>query len=174
MGLIKLNSKSKISSRSLYREYKECTCDLLNKKIVLSMENFTQHSNVSCLDHCIYVSYMSYLICKHLGFDYRSAARGALLHDFFLYDWHTTKSKDGLHGFTHPYTALKNANKFFDLNPKEKDIIVKHMWPLTLKMPKYKESFVVMLIDKYCVILEIMKLGNENKMCDFIRKISVP
>ena len=32
----------------------------------------------------------------------------------------------------------------------EKDIIAKHMWPLTLrKVPKYKESFLISFVDKY-------------------------
>jgi uncharacterized protein len=103
------------------------------------------------------VSYNSYLVCRVLGLDYQSAARGGLLHDFFLYDWHITKHEEGLHGFTHPGTALKNANKKFSLNKIEKDIIEKHMWPLTIRFPKYKESFIVSFVDKYCSVIEIIK-----------------
>ncbi|AAK79633.1 uncharacterized protein BJV85_002330 [Clostridium acetobutylicum] len=172
IGSIKLNLKSKAKYKSSFEEFKECIFDLLKEDIVLSMDKFIQHSNVTCLDHCIYVSYISYSICKRFGLDYCSAARGALLHDFFLYDWHKTKSKDGLHGFTHPYTALRNANNFFELNSKEQDIIVKHMWPLTLKLPKYKESLVVIFADKYCAILEILKLGSREKICREVRKFS--
>ena len=37
----------------------------------------------------------------------------------------------------------------FSLNDKEKDIIVKHMWPVTLlSFPKYKESFLITIFDK--------------------------
>ncbi|URZ16081.1 HDIG domain-containing metalloprotein [Clostridium felsineum] len=172
IGSIKLNLKSKTKYKDSYREFNKCISDLISEDIVLSMDKFIQHSNVSCLDHCIYVSYISYSICKKLKLDYRAAARGALLHDFFLYDWHKTKSKDGLHGFTHPYTALRNANNFFDLSEKEQDIIVKHMWPLTLKLPKYKESFVVVFADKYCAILEIFKIGSKNKICSTVREFS--
>ena len=39
--------------------------------------------------------------------------------------------------------------KHFELNEVEKDIIVKHMWPLTFIPPKYQESFVVTFADKY-------------------------
>lgn len=74
---------------------------------------------------------------------------------FFLYDWHKNEvDYGGLHGFIHPNIALKNANKYFLLNEVEKDIIQKHMWPLTLKLPKYKEAYVVSFVDKYCAILE--------------------
>jgi uncharacterized protein len=39
--------------------------------------------------------------------------------------------------------------KHFELNDIEKDIIVKHMWPLTFIPPKYQESLVVTFADKY-------------------------
>lgn len=151
----KLNYKENTGN---FQEYKNCISDLAENETVCSMDNFVQHSNITCLQHCIYVSYISYLMCRHLGLDYRCAARGGFLHDFFLYDWHITKLNNGLHGFTHPYTALENANKLFNLNDMEKDIIVKHMWPLTIKLPKYRETFIVLLADKYCACMEIIKL----------------
>lgn len=130
------------------------------------MKKYIQHSDITCFEHSIHVSYKSYLICRHLGLDDRSAARGGLLHDFFLYDWHNTKPRSGLHGFTHPRAALDNANKRFMLNEIEKDIIEKHMWPLTPSLPKYKESYIIVLVDKYCSFMEIMKLYNWGKYVD--------
>jgi uncharacterized protein len=112
------------------------------------------------------------LVCRYLGLDYCSAARGGLLHDFFLYDWHITKQQKGLHGFTHPYTALKNANRFFNLNDLEKDIIVKHMWPLTIRLPKYKETLIVVLVDKYCAIMEIFGFGSRTSVFRIISEIA--
>ena len=137
-------------------EYKNCILDLKENKIVRSMDKYIQHGNVTCLEHCEKVSLMSYKVCKKLNLDYKSAARGGLLHDFFLYDWHIAGSHVGLHGFRHSKIALKNAETYFDLNTLEKDIIVKHMWPLTLSFPKYKESYVVMIVDKLCSLQEII------------------
>ena len=37
----------------------------------------------------------------------------------------------------------------------ERDIIKKHMFPLTLTPPAYKESLLVCLVDKACSIYEI-------------------
>ena len=75
-----------------------------------------------------------------------------MLHDLFLYDWRGSKHKLHLkhfHAFIHPQIALYNAEKLFNLNDKEKDIIVKHMWPVTLlSIPKYKESFLITIFDK--------------------------
>lgn len=148
-------------------DYKECIKDLIENSAVQSMDNYIQHGDISCLKHCINVSYNSFLVCRRLGLDYCAAARGGLLHDMFLYDWHVTRPKEGMHGFTHPYAALKNANKYFRLSDKEKDIIEKHMWPLTVKLPKYRESFIVSCVDKYCAVMEVLKAHNDK----YIRRI---
>ena len=118
------------------------------------MEYFTQHGGVTCLEHCLWVSYKSFLLCRYMGLDFRSAARGGLLHDLFLYDWHVKNSSRGLHAFSHPHTAYQNASHCFDLNELEEDIIIKHMWPLTVILPKYPESLVVSMVDKYCAVAE--------------------
>ena len=34
-------------------------------------------------------------------------------------------------------------------------MIVKHMWPLTVRLPKYAESYVIVAIDKYSAAVEI-------------------
>lgn len=159
------NPISNLKTNNLFHipeEFKNCINDLLEDETVLAMNNYIEHNNLTRLGHCIYVSYKSYLISKALGLDYVSAARGALLHDFYLYRWNIKHS--WLHYFTHPYTALKNAEHTFSLNEIEKDIIVKHMWPLTLKLPKYAESVIVILIDKFCSIMELFKLVNKPKI----------
>ena len=86
----------------------------------------------------------------------------------FLYDWRHSKKKlnlEGLHAFVHPKIALKNASKLFLLNDKEKDIIVKHMWPVTFfSLPKYKESYIITLTDKLSALksfYEYYKLGSK-------------
>jgi len=137
-------------------EYEECISDLISHKVVGSMKQFVQHGDTSTLEHSLNVSYYSYRFCKNFGLDYKSAARGGLLHDFFLYDWHDGTDYKGLHGIHHPRIALENAEKHFTLNNKEKDIIKKHMWPITLKFPRFKESFVVLMMDNYCSIGELM------------------
>ena len=63
-----------------------------------------------------------------------------------------------LHGFTHPSVAFKNASKSFELSNIEKDIIIKHMFPLTPVPPHFKESWIVTIADKICSIMEILHL----------------
>lgn len=141
------------------KEYYNCIKDIIETDIVQEMDNYIQHGTTTCLKHCIDVSYNSYKIAKKLKLDYKAVARAGLLHDLFLYDWHDlpkikiTKLFQ-MHGYTHSTIALENAIKHFELTDKEKDIICKHMWPLTLtKIPKYKESILVSLVDK-CISLK--------------------
>ncbi len=132
--------------------------DIIENETVQQMKNYRQHYDTSCFEHCLDVSFVSYKICKKMNLDYRAVARGAMLHDLFLYDWrYRQEERKGLHAFTHPRTALENAQKLFDLSKKEQDIILKHMWPLTIIPPKYVESFIVTFVDKYSTLKESFK-----------------
>ena len=133
--------------------YMECVADILDHPVFQSMDQYIQHGTTTCKTHCIQVSYLGYKFCKRFGGNWRSAARAGLLHDLFLYDWHTHAKRTGdhFHGMTHPKRALMNAEKFFDLNSIERDIIINHMWPVTLfSVPRTKEGWITTLADKYC------------------------
>lgn len=159
-------SKKLLSKKGYY----DAISDLIESSVVLKMDEYIQHGTTSTLDHCIRVSYRSYKIAKLFKMDYKSAARAGLLHDLFLYDWHLEPKRKLFekHGYTHPKTALMNASNNFNLNSKEKDIILKHMWPLTLRsVPKYKESFLVSIVDKYSSCGETL-VPFANKLAEFI------
>ena len=121
-----------------------------------------QHGDTSCLLHSIAVAYISYRIAsylKFLKFKNEELVRGALLHDYFLYDWHDRGAAIKLHGFFHPRHALENAQADFELSKVERDIILKHMFPLTILPPRYKESMLVSFVDKLCSVYETFKRG---------------
>lgn len=142
-------------------EFYNCVGDLISNPTLLKLDNFTQHINTSRLQHSINVAYYSYLACKFFGLDYKSAARAGLLHDFYLYDWRLKKQPEGYHAKAHPIIAIRNAKKITTLNKIEENSILRHMWPLTLIPPKYPESIIVSIIDKYCASFEvIIKLFN--------------
>ena len=138
------------------KEYLAEVYDILENKTFQLMNSFIHHGETTCLTHCLVVSYKSYVRCKKAGLNARAAARAGLLHDMFLYDWHTHAKKTGdhFHGYTHPRKALENAESEFKLTCMEKDIILKHMWPLTMQLPKSKEAFVVLWQDKLCSLRE--------------------
>ena len=136
-------------------EFESIIADLVSNETVQKMNNFRQHYDTSCFEHCKNVAFYSYLICKKYGLDYKSAARAGMLHDLFLYDWRKKdNNRKSFHAFRHPRISLNNASKLFILNNKEQDIILKHMWPLTIVLPKYKESYIITLVDKYCALQE--------------------
>lgn len=143
--------------------FHKAAAEIVNNKKMQSTKKCIQHGDVSVYGHSAAVAAYSVRLAEKLGikYDKRSLIRGALLHDFFLYDWHKTNNVgDGLHGFAHPLTASKNAVRNFRLNKKELDIIRTHMWPLTLrKLPKHRESWLVCLVDKYCSVLETLKIN---------------
>lgn len=114
--------------------------------------DYIQHGNTSVMKHCICVAALSLRIADglHIKVDKKSLIRGALLHDYFLYDWHEKHCGHGLHGFKHPYFALRNANRDFDLTDIEQNVILRHMFPLTPIPPKCREAWIVCMADKYC------------------------
>ena len=131
--------------------------DILHSRNHKSTRKAIQHGNVSVRRHAINVARYSLLINEKLGIkcNKRDLIRGALLHDYFLYDWHDpSRKREGLHGFVHPKTALKNAREDFELSPVEENIIVRHMFPLTPHPPACREAWLVCAADKYCALQE--------------------
>ncbi len=127
---------------------------------------YVQHGTTSVYEHSIKVAYTSMRIAERfvLRVNYRALVRGALLHDYFLYDWHEKGGHHGLHGFTHGAAAADNAERDYCIEPLERNIIVRHMFPLTPIPPKYKEAWLVCLADKYCALVETLwGLGSRTK-----------
>ena len=122
-------------------------------------ENFIQHGNTTVKKHCIRVAATAYFIALKLGIrvNERELIRGALLHDYFMYDWHNRHFHNGMHGFTHPRTALKEALKDFTLSSREQNMILRHMFPLTPCPPKYREGWILCLADKICAANETIR-----------------
>lgn len=134
-------------------EFMEHVGHLINHPRFKKLEGIVQHQHSTRYEHSINVAYTSFRIARKLGWDAKSTARGGLLHDFFYYDWRVTKFNKG-HAWVHPRIAERNARKLINLNKKEKDIILKHMWGATIAPPRYKESYIVTVVDKYWAIKE--------------------
>lgn len=137
----------------------ELGADVLASPLLELEKNFLQHGRVNVWEHSIMVAclalQLAYLL--HVRVEKRSLVRGALLHDFFLYDWHVADPSHRLHGYTHPKRALRNAQAHFTLNKIEQNIIKTHMFPLTLRsVPRYRESILVCLADKISAVSETL------------------
>lgn len=120
---------------------------------------FIQHGDVTVYAHVTSVARASLSFAERLGragisVDRASLLRGALLHDYFLYDWHDPDPSHRLHGFRHPFFALARAEEDFELTPRERNIIVRHMFPLVPVPPTCREAWIVCLADKWCALRE--------------------
>lgn len=147
--------------------YLEVVKDIIFHSEVLKMKKFVQHGDTSCYDHCINVSYVGYLVAQKFGWDYVSIARAGLLHDMFLYDWREYKNSyhniTSSHAIIHGKIALENASKYFSLNEKEREMIKKHMWPITIFFPRYGMTYLVGIVDKYCAVAEFLSMRLHQK-----------
>ena len=130
--------------------------DICKNSRILESHKYMQHGDTSVFRHSVSVAYYSYYLALklHAPVNETSLIRGALLHDYFLYDWHQKDSSHRLHGFRHPKTALGNAQRDYHLNWKEKNIIARHMFPLIPVPPQCREAWIVCLADKWCALRE--------------------
>lgn len=140
-------------------KFKDIISDIIQNENFKSMKNHIHHGNISAYRHSITVAYLcyNYHINKNPSYDINEFVRGALLHDYYLYDWHNKGEGHKLHGFRHPYFAYKNAKKDFNITPLMKDIIIHHMFPLTILPPKSKAAFMVSHFDKVATIRDYKK-----------------
>lgn len=136
------------------KEYYEIVKDIIESKEFIKRKQFKHHGQETVYEHSLKVSIMSYKISKVLGVDYKSAAIGGLLHDFYYNPWqedHEKKKFFQQHGFIHARQALDNSKKHYSkyMNKKIENIILRHMFPLNIIPPRYVESWVITSVDKY-------------------------
>ena len=143
----------------ILKEILQYGSDIIASEGMAREKDLIQHGGVSCYEHSLMVAWLSLWLARRLGIsvDTRSMVRGALLHDYFLYDWHERDASHRLHGFFHAKKALDNAGRDFALNGLEMEIIERHMFPLNIsKMPQHRESAIVNLMDKASAVGEMV------------------
>ena len=131
--------------------------DILDSKEYTKPDKYIQHGSTTTREHMISTACVSLKIAHGMRWhcDEQSLVRGALLHDYFLYDWHAPKStRPKMHATRHSSYALEKASENFAINPLEAEIIREHMFPCTLKIPLHKECWALIIADKVCSIKE--------------------
>lgn len=147
------------SSKELtLNSYYTCVRDIIESEQVQELRTITHHVSTTRFQHCVNVSYYSYMLCRKLKLNARSAARAGLLHDLFYYDrreYNSSRTKgQASHSMNHAMLASANAAEITEISSLERDMIEKHMWPVTRPLPSYKETYIITIIDKYCAVLE--------------------
>ena len=128
----------------------------LSDDTVQQMASYTQHGTVSTLAHCMNVARTSLWLSRklHLDVDTQTMLVGALLHDFFLYDWHGAGWR---HSYRHAESARRNAVAHFDVDEQTQHVIRCHMWPMGIThVPVTREAILVNLSDKYNSLYETL------------------
>lgn len=149
--------------------------DVLSSVNMQSLRTFVQHGTVTRYEHCLSVCYIALCIADryNIRVDRRSMVRGALLHDFFMYDWHDPGNLRLMHGFTHAKEALSTAQREFDLNEIECDVIKKHMFPLNISLPRCREAVIVSIADKVSAVLETFHSAQAVRIVRMCRAVGL-
>ena len=149
------------------RDFLSLVRDIIRSDEFRSMKQYKHHVKCSLYDHSVKVAYLCYK--HHLRFgmktDIADFVRGAILHDYYLYDLHGDGASHRFHWFKHPKAALQKAlEKYPCLTYTQRDMIVHHMFPLTLMPPKTAEGWLVCLYDKIAAVSD--RFGNSKwKIC---------
>lgn len=143
------------------KEYYEIVDVILKHPEFIKRKEYKHHGEISVYEHSLKVSKKAYKMAKKHKKDYKSAAIGGLLHDFYHNPWQENTEKKKFfkkHGFVHAREALENARNVFPqlMNDRVENIILRHMFPLNIKPPKYIEGWYVTLADKI-VSLEVLR-----------------
>lgn len=149
---IKGNFKGK---NVINKEFYHLIKNIISSEEYKGMKNNKHHIKGNVFDHSVKVAYLCYKHHKkyQTEISLEELIRGALLHDYYLYDWHDRKPEYRFHGVMHPKRALENAlKKYPDLTETEKDMISRHMFPLTIIPPKTKAGWIVCFYDKVAAI----------------------
>ncbi|MDR1956672.1 MAG: HD domain-containing protein [Treponema sp.] len=144
-----------MKNRALFDTYAQ---DILGHELFLEGKNVFSHGSVTIHDHSIAVAELSFsMIENSRTIDKRCVVRAALLHDFFLYEWHVPGMRYILHGWAHPVIAARKAREIFHISPKEYACIKTHMWPWTLfHIPLSREGWIISLADKIIAMKETL------------------
>ena len=143
-----------ISMKIDNEEFMSIISPIITHPEFIKRKEYMHHENQSVYEHSINVSYIVFKMAKkRKHIDLKSSVIGALLHDFYYKPWQGNKDHKPLfkkHGFVHAKEALENSRIYFKeyLNPIVENCILRHMFPLNIHPPKYKEAWLVTLADK--------------------------
>ena len=147
---MQLTEEKKLELEKIYQTF-------LNDEKIVKMKEIQMHRGSNCFIHSFRVAKLAIKrALRHKKGDLYVILVGAILHDYYLYDWRIERDKMKHHLGSHPYTAASNAERDYHINEKIKKVIEKHMWPVNFtNFPNSKEARIISNADKAIYIKEI-------------------
>lgn len=152
-----MKTKKETLDEQIDREFNELAEPFILEKLYQSQKEISHHHHSNIFNHEIGVAKYCYIVArKHPGkYDIKSLIFGALFHDYFLYNWRFEKNRRRPHAYAHPKIAYNNLIKQYEVNKKEKNMILAHMWPLMFfYFPMSKEAWLLCFADKVLSFLD--------------------
>ncbi|MDR0553447.1 MAG: HD domain-containing protein [Treponema sp.] len=155
-----------MKKRALFDEYAR---DILEHELFQQGKRIFSHGAVTIYEHSIEVAEKAFsMIEDDETIDTRCVVRAALLHDFFLYEWHIPGWRYIMHGWAHPAIAAEKAREVFGISDKEYSCIKTHMWPWTFwRLPRCREGWIISWADKQIALKEaLLRRGRRRTLRD--------
>lgn len=147
-----------IAPHSSLREYILIIGDIIRHPQYRRLRTIIHHNRTTRYRHALRVGYWVYRVCRALHLDHYEAARAAVLHDFFHYNWRDNTMQG--YPWRHPQLSLQNALRHFTLTPLQREMISMHMWPIPgdHAFPRHAETWVIIAVDKIETVAEYASL----------------
>lgn len=147
---MKISKELKIELEEIYQTF-------LNDEKIKRMKDINMHRGSNCFEHSFKVAKKAirWANRSRRKINFQTLLIGAILHDYYLYDWRKDRSKKKRHGRNHPSIAAENASRDFAISKDIKYIIKTHMWPINShSFPKTIEAKIVSMCDKAVTVGE--------------------
>jgi len=159
----------------LKQHLEEIYQSFLHDEKILKMKDIPMHRGSNTYEHSFKVAKKAVKRgLRYKDVNLEAILIGAILHDYYLYDWRNDRTLLKGHGKNHPTIASKNAKDDFNIDEEVERIIKTHMWPLNWKsFPDSKEARIVSICDKMVTTVEAMssKKHKQEKQQKYLDKI---
>lgn len=140
---------------NFYKIYEYGKQILNNEKYIITMSK-PHHGEITVLDHSLHVAFTALELSeKCYNIDEESLVKICLLHDYFEHNENISKTERIKKGLFHPFESSQKSMDDFNVNEKERNAIIAHMFPITVEIPNSKEAWILTLADKIVAYEEL-------------------